>query len=676
MILGTQHTLARVSLSALFTDGMVLQNSTATSVWGYASTEKRVTVSLGELSQQAKVDRDGRWLVRLDLTDLGVGPHELSIIGDDTLVIRDVLIGQVWLASGQSNMARTLYHSRDAEAFADPANDMIRIFAVERNPSIEPTEKIVGQWYSFNKNTRTHFSSVAYYFARKLQAELGVPVAVIHASWPGTNIDSWIGLEALQSGTRLKRMIEPKLRSDRDFPEQKKLWLEATKAWLVACNREDVEPDVATVEAFAVQPIVADVDGWTTVKMPKLLKGGRVLWLRRDVSVSKSQQGKDFAVNFDEIVGIDTIFWDGIPVAGRTLESFGGSGFRRRDVLRQYHVPAELVTEGTHTLAVRLYSPWDQLGFGRRSLSAGGKAITGEWFAKTERSFDPIPADVQVVNPSVFRAPLRLFNVPSSLYNGMIHPLLSYRIKGVIWYQGENDAKNADNYRFAFPLMIREWRKAWNQPDLAFYWCQIPNYGSKKDDPAAESNWAEIRAAQSIALDLPNTGQAILLDAGEAGDIHPSDKRIPGARLAAIALAKSYGQDRVYSGPQFKSMAIEGARVRVTFSHTGSGLLAQSMASDYLYKSLPGPDDRRPLIRNSPQSEIEGFAIQGEDRVWHWANAQIDGVTVVVHSPAVPQPVAVRYAWADSPTFNLYNLDGFPASPFWADRDESLPAFP
>lgn len=250
------------------------------------------------------------------------------------------------------------------------------------------------------------------------------------------------------------------------------------------------------------------------------------------------------------------------------------------------------------------------------------------------------------------------------LFNGMIHPILPYAISGVIWYQGESNAGRAYQYRTAFPLMIADWRKHWNQGDFPFYFCQLANYMAKKPEPG-DSAWAELREAQAMTLARANTGQAVLIDIGESGDIHPRNKKDAGERLALIALAKDYNKSIPYSGPVYDSMNIAGGKATIKFKHVDEGLVAKPLPETFVVKSQT--NETAPLVRNSPASQLEGFAICGEDKKWVWADAKIDGQTVVVWSDKVPAPVAVRYAWADNPTCNLYNTAGLPASPFRTD---------
>lgn len=254
--------------------------------------------------------------------------------------------------------------------------------------------------------------------------------------------------------------------------------------------------------------------------------------------------------------------------------------------------------------------------------------------------------------------------LPAYLYNGMIAPLIPMALRGAIWYQGENNAGRAYAYRTAFPTLINDWRKRWSEGDFPFYWCQLANYQARGAQPE-ESRWAELREAQTLTLALPNTGQAVLIDLGETGDIHPRNKKDAGLRLAAIALAQSYGQQVPFSGPVYDSMKVEGNAVRIHFKNA-EGLAARPLPDSYPERT--GSPKMIPVTRQSPGGELDGFALAGADKKWHWADAaKIEGENVVLSSAAVPQPVAVRYDWANNPQGNLYNAAGFPAVPFRTD---------
>lgn len=267
-----------------------------------------------------------------------------------------------------------------------------------------------------------------------------------------------------------------------------------------------------------------------------------------------------------------------------------------------------------------------------------------------------------------------LSKVPSGLFHGMLSPVVPYAITGAVWYQGESNARPGVSplYRKSLRAMVEDWRKRWGCGEFPFYICQLPNFQVKSKEPGQTGTWAELREAQTKFLETPNTGMAVLIDVGEEKGLHPLNKKDPGQRLAKIALAKTYGKDVAYSGPVFESAKVEDGKMRVKFAHADGGLKTSTIPATYAPKATE-PDKTKPLVRNTPESEVEGFTICGADGKWAWATAKIEGADVLVWSAQVPQPVAVRYAWGDNPTCNLINGAGLPAGPFRTDNFPGLP---
>lgn len=674
---------AAVTLPPVFSEHMVLQRSAVTPIWGNAAPGEKIALSLGtddasSIHYSTTAGQDGRWRIDLDLSDnsrVPEGPHQLVIRADNTLIIPDVLVGEVWLASGQSNMARRMSASGSAEEIATSANNRIRFFTVSTKATQSPVANIPGKWVVAGPGTTRGFSAVAYYFASQLQAGLDVPFGVIHSSVGGTPVEAWTSLEALKASPEIAPGALAAIEAFDNFSVTKADWLARLKPWLAANRREDRPTPAADLPAYTALPAADGTDGWSQVRLPSKLPGERILWVRRDVAVSPAEAGKPLVIDIDEIVGIDTVYFAGKPVGGRTLETFDGDGRSRLNSRRRYRVPADDVAAGTHTLAVRIYAPLGESGINAGYFAAGSQSLSGDWLVKTEYEFPPLSPEGAASRPEPLKAPLRPWNIPASLYNGMIDALVPYGLRGFIWYQGESDAGKPRRYRAAFPLLIQDWRSRWTGTGTAssgvphsFYWCQLPNFQAKPTDANGSPGWAGIREAQSHALTLPRTGQAVLIDAGEGGDVHPQSKREAGARLAALALAHDYARPVEYSGPVFDSLTVEGPAIRIHFKHVGGGLVARPVPSEHLWKSVP-KRILRPVVRHSPDSELEGFTVRGADGKWHWADARIDGDTVVVSSPAVPKPKDVRHAWFSNPTVNLYNAAGLPAAPFRTDAD-------
>lgn len=668
---------AEVALPALFSEHMVLQRSARTAVWGRADPGERVVVELGAAARAtATAAADGRWRAALDLSDPGrapAGPHVLRIQGKNTVEIPDVLVGEVWLASGQSNMARTMKVCGSAEEIAASANDRVRFFTVENRALTRPAEDVAGRWVKAAPETTPAFSAVAYYFARRIEAGLGGPVGVVHASWGGTAIEAWTSVEALRRDPETAKATEFKAREAQRNPAEgfagrKAAWLATLRPWLAAQGRDDTPTSPEALADFVTGPTT----GWEQARLPGELRGDRVFWLRREVRVPALGGGgeQEVVVTLDGLGGLETVYLGGKRLGGRGWEAFGGFGHDRLDTRRYYRAR---LAPGVYPLAIRIYAPFAESGVTGSHFSFGQEKLAGLWAVKTERAFPALSSAALAARPERLVAPQRPQMVPGSLYNGMIAGLAPYGLRGVLWYQGEGDAGRAERYRRAFPLMIEDWRSRWANGEsaepLSFYWCQLPNYQAKTADPGAPAAWAELREAQTLALRLPRTGQAVLIDAGEAGDIHPKDKHLPGERLAALALANDYAGGGEFSGPVFDSMTLEGASARIRFRHVGGGLVARAVPTEYLHASTP-TRVTRPLRRNRPGSELEGFALRGAgETTWRWADARIDGDSVVVSSPEVARPQAVRYAWAANPTCNLYNAAGFPAAPFRTDAE-------
>ncbi len=652
---------ADVKLPAIISDHMVLEKAAKVPIGGKADPGEAVKVTLNGQTAKATADADGNWKTVLDLKDSAPGPFEMVVEGKNKLVVADVVVGEVWVASGQSNMEWVVKNTIDSEKeIAGSANPLLRQFLVKKNPTSTALDDTEGSWVLAAPETSGGFTAVGYFFGKKLQNELKVPVGLIHTSWGGTPSEAWTSVEAIDSVPELKASRERLWAATAEYPEKKKAFIERFAAWLKENARED--KPVADAAAFA--GVEVSTDGWVPVKIPGpvaasgLPKSGAV-WLRRDVNIP-SKPLANLQLNLP-IDGYDSVYWNGNLLKQTTyLDALGAGNVRKYG---KYDIPIGEIREGKNVLAIRIYDP---VGTAKipNEPKAGSISLAGDWLGKAEYEFPALDPKKLAAAPQVPANPPGPQNVASFLYNGMIHPIVPYAISGAIWYQGESNAGRAYQYRTAFPLMITDWRKQWNQGDFPFYFCQLANFMAKKPEPG-DSNWAELREAQSMTLKLPNTGQAVLIDIGESTDIHPRNKKDVGDRLALIALAKDYGKSIPYSGPVYDSMKVEKNKAILTFKHTDGGLSAKPLPATFDVKSQT--KETAPLIRNSPSSQLEGFAICGEDKKWFWADATIEGNTVVVSSDKVASPVAVRYAWSDNPTCNLYNGAGLPASPFRTD---------
>jgi len=655
--------LAEVKMPAIFSDHMVLKKSAKVPVWGKADPGEEVTVTLETQTVKTKAGADGKWAGALDLIKSGPGPFTMTVQGKNQIKIADVLVGEVWLASGQSNMQWTLNQTIDAEKeMAASANPRLRQFLVPRVTSIEPLDDCKGTWTVAAPATTPAFSAVGYYFAKKLQNELQVPVGLIHSSWGGTPSEAWTSRPALDTVPDLNATRERLWSSITDYPAKKQAFLDAFPVWLKETGRED--KPVTDAAAFA-GPAVS-TEGWVPVTLPGALTApglpdAGAVWLRHAINIPAAAANKKLALNLGALDAFDSVYWNGQLIKQITYQDYPGTGFARQ--YAGYDVPASLVKEGENTLALRIYEPVTAAKF-PTVPKAGPIVLDQGWLAKSEFALPTLDAGKIAAAPKPPAYPPSPQNVAAHLFNGMINPVIPYAISGAIWYQGESNSARAWQYRTAFPLLITDWRTQWKQGDFPFYFCQLANFQVKKPEPG-ESGWAELREAQSHTLTLPKTGQAVLIDIGESGDIHPRNKKDVGERLALIALANDYGKKIPFSGPVYQSAKITGGKVRLQFTRTDGGLVAKPVPATSDVKS--SMHETAPLVRNSAKSELEGFAICGEDKKWIWADAKIDGDRVVVWSDQVPAPVAVRYAWADNPTCNLFNGAGLPASPFRTD---------
>jgi sialate O-acetylesterase len=649
---------ADIQLPAILSDHMVLAKRENVTIWGKADPGEKIAVTLNTQTASTSAAPDGRWRVGLNLKTSPAGPFEMTVEGKSKIIISDVLVGEVWVASGQSNMTWNLQNTTGAKAaMAESANPMIRQFKVKVSAVNEAEEEVKGSWVLASPESTPTISAIGYYFARQLQKELQAPIGIINSSVGGTHIEAWTSPSALNTIPDLKAARDRQLVIVGEHPGQHKNYVEGMGAWIKAHARED--RPVADSAEFAGMDV--STEGWVPVRLPGRIElpgfGGGALWIRKDVEIKVPSA---FTVRMP-INGFDSVYWNGRLLAQTTYETFPGTGNIRE--AGPYHLPEKDVKAGRNVLAVRIYQPASPATVFAEP-KAGALSLSGKWLAKLEFSLPALDEKILASEPAPPASPPRPPNVASSLFLGMIDPLLPFAISGVIWYQGEANVMRAVQYQSSFPLLISDWREQWQQGDFPFYFCQLANYLGKGKGPG-ESTWAELREAQSKTLRVPNTGQAVTIDIGESADIHPRNKKDVGERLALIALARHYGREIPYSGPVFDTLSIDGGKAILTFQHAEGGLAANPLPATYNVNTLR--EETAPLIRNSPNSQLEGFAICGEDKVWVWADAAIEGDRVVVWSDTVSKPVAVRYAWSDNPTCNLFNAAGLPASPFRTD---------
>jgi len=610
---------------------MVLQRGMEIPVWGWGVPGSEVKVSFGGAESVALINKKGEWTARL--------PHAKTA----TLWFRNVLIGDVWLASGQSNMEWPVAWSKDAEKeIAAATFPQIRLFTVPKSVSYEPAERLDNPtpWQECSPSTVGDFSAVAYFFGRALHSHLDVPIGLIDCSWGGSSMEAWTRLVALQSSASFADAVAHMEQwiADAMDPATLQQYEAAYSRWEQQTGGETHHKDPGnTMYAQGWAEIDFDDSGWDTMALPGFWEQNAlpdvdgVVWFRKEVEIPSSWLVDDLTLSLGIIDDTDVTYFNGEQVGAIGLETE-----MYWNTPRVYTVPADIVREGRNVVAVRVFDHYLGGGFGgpaeKMFLSpnkegASSIPLTGEWRYKVAVELQQVP-----IKPGTYG-----FGVASMLYNGMIDPLIPFGIKGVIWYQGESNADRFAQYRELSELMINDWREQWGQGAFPFLFVQLAGFNVK--------NWPLLREAQLETLAVPNTAMAVAIDVGDEVDIHPKDKQTVGQRLALAARAIAYGEDIVYSGPIYKSMKIEDGSIRLFFDHVGSGL-----ASD------------------SGDASLRGFTIAGADREFLPARAILDGDTVVVRHPDIENPVAVRYAWNTFPENDLYNREGLPASPFRTDN--------
>lgn len=623
---------ANVKMPLLFSDGMVLQRDKQIPIWGFADADEKIEVHFNKQIQKTTADKNGKWTLNLKSEKAG-GPFELIVIGKNKITIKNVLVGEVWICSGQSNMEFQVFKTMNAEKeIADSNYPMIRHFGVAQDLSGKPKDDLkAGKWETANKETVGNFTAVGYYFARKLYSELKIPIGIINTSWGGTNVETWTSREAFQNSDEFKSMIAdvPVVDIDAVFESYKKSILDNLK------KVQSFDISMENEDQFK-KPDFQDKN-WPEIKVPSLWENQQIgnidgiVWMRKTIVLTAEQAKKEAVLHLAKVDDEDKTYVNGVEVGTNNLW----------DKLRIYKIPANVLKEGTNVIAVRITD------------YSGGGGIYG----------DPADLKIDFKDSNVSLEGLWKFNIvkvrievspnsyPSLLYNAMVNPLVPYAFQGVLWYQGEANVWRAEQYKKSFPLMITDWRTKFKQGNFPFYFVQLSTFDEFGGNSQKGSRWAELREAQSETLKLPNTGMAVTTDIGNAKDIHPTNKQDIGLRLAAIAMNNIYGKKQIHSGPVYKSQEIKGNQIILTFDNIGSGL------------STPNND------------ELKGFEIAGADKVFHSAKAIIKDNKVIVSSDKVQNPLAVHYGWADDDTqINLFNKEKFPASQFRTDNWEMITA--
>lgn len=633
--------LPRTRLASLFTQHAVLQAGQTCPVWGWDTPGRSLTLRLGGITAEARADAGGNFLFELPAMDPG-GPHTLVVEGSSRVELADVWFGEVWLASGQSNMEWPVSAARDARREVAAARwPAIRSFKVEPRPSLQEEVECGGQWEVCSPETAAELSAVGYYFARELHEALGVPVGIIDATWGGTCIEAWTSPAAL--GPVLPSLDQTRARLAADLLELPRLRAEYQQAvldWQTASLPADTEN-----RGLALGWAAAALDdaGWRELDLPAFWQShgmafNGVVWFRRAIEVPSGWAGQALTLRLGALDDFDHAYFDGEEV-GRTPP---GTLDAHR-VRRKYPVPGRLVRGGRHVVAVRVFDHFGGGGFAGPAsemfleCAASGEriALAGPWRLAVEREIPLLPMSVFESLPPPPLA-LALQHAPGALFNGMLAPLVPYGLRGALWYQGESNVDRHREYRTLFVAFMRDLRTRWGQGQFPFYYVQLANF-------VASPSWPRLREAQAGAEIEPETGMVVTLDVGDAHDIHPTNKQEVGRRLALLARARTYGEAALpCQGPRLERVSIEGSQARVRFASAAG---------------LRTADGRAP----------RGFTLAGPDGRHVEAQAMIEGGDVILSSPEVGRPCAVRYAFSDAPDVNLQNGAGLPAAPFRTD---------
>jgi sialate O-acetylesterase len=618
---------ANIELPWLLGDGAVLQRDGPVPIWGTATAGSDLRIDFAGETQKVLVDNNGNWGAKFGPLKAG-GPYTIKVSSKEfSKTVTDIWVGDVWLCSGQSNMEWALRNSAgaDAEIQAAPFNQ-IHHFKIPRSWATVPSDTLAGgTWQTATREQLGEFSGVGWYFAKKIHSTTGVPIGLINATWGGSKIEAWMSPAAL--GTSSEATQSALMKSVADGELRAQSIKKNLQRWPGSVVSEVTE---AKADWSAAK---MDETDWQSIQVPGLWEEQEyagvdgVIWYRRAFELNKSQAASDITLSLGRIDDNDITWVNGHKV-GET---------QAYDQVRTYSVSAKFLKEGKNQIAIRvedtgggggIYSNADLVYW--QTADNQRNSLAGKWSMKADRVSVSVLDNIQ--------------HTETALYNQMLHPLFRMPIKGVLWYQGESNADTAaqaQDYRKQFPALIADWRLRWNKPELPFYWVQLANFISNGDTPDL-SPWAILRESQTAALALNNTGQAVTIDVGNPQDIHPTDKRTVGERLAKIALNKTYGHKNIhFRGPVFESAVIKRDQLIAAFSTPSK------------------------LTTKLKSARVIGFEIAGADSQFQKVNGTIKSNWVELPLGKVTQPITLRYAWSDNPEeANLMDLEGLPAEPF------------
>lgn len=618
---------AQIKLPQVICDRMVLQREQAVSIWGWASQGEQVTLNFKGEKFRTSADKDGSWEIELPPQAAG-GPYELVLSGKNEIKISDILFGDVWLCSGQSNMVLPMERVKERyPSEIENANfPEIRNFFISTESDLQGPRKDLpsGKWVAADPDKVLGFGAVSYFFAHEIHKKNSIPIGIINASVGGTPIEAWISEEGLKGFPEVLEQV----RQNKDTAFINEVIQRAR-----AGRPQRVEADKGLMEEVKWFDPAYLPKGWRNIYIPGFWEDqglrdlNGVVWYRREIEVPESMTDIPAKLFMGRIIDADHVYVNGKEVGNITYQY----------PPRRYNLAPGILKAGKNTIVIRVTNTNGKGGFVPDKpyfISANGQEIdlTGEWTYKVGDVYKPVNRQVRGMS---------FQNQPTALYNAMVAPIRKQAIKGFLWYQGESNAGNPGPYYKLLPALIGDWRDQWNDSDLPFLYVQLANFMDRTFLPV-ESHWAELRDAQLKALSVEKTAMAVAIDLGEWNDIHPLNKKDVGHRLALGARHLAYGENElVYSGPIYSSHEIRDNQIIVRFDHVGSGLISI---------------DEEPLRQ---------FAIAGADKIFEWAQAIIVNGTLVVTCKNIPHPVYLRYAWSDNPDgANLYNKEGLPASPF------------
>lgn len=616
-----------MKLSSILSDGMVLQRNTQVPLWGQAAADQVVQISFRGNEYSAQSDPEGSWRIDLDPMEAG-GPYEMTLsAGDEKIVIQDILIGEVWVLGGQSNMELPI--RRTLDLLADEVKTIhlpeIRQFAVPQiyNFHAPQQELTGGQWIAATQEEILNFSAVGFFFAKELYEQYQVPIGLVHSAVGGTPIEAWISEHTLREIGGYEELLD-KCKDDEYVSTTKKMEEERNQVWYNKLNDTDLGLKQGWFQTDW------DTSDWGDFEVPGSWKDTELesvrgaVWFRKEFNLPASMTESEVMLKLGTIVDADDTYINGVCV--------GNTGYMYPP--RRYPIPKGLLKPGINSIAVRIISTHSVGSFIKdmpyKLVSDAGQELDlrGTWKYR-------VGTVTEAMQSQTF-----FQYMPSGVYNNMISPLRNYRIKGVIWYQGESNTHKPAGYSELFAAMVSDWRRNWEIGEFPFLFTQLANLGEPDD---SHTNWAELREEQRKSLKIPGTAMAVIFDVGEYNDLHPQDKKTVGQRLALGAKHIAYGESElVYSGPMFREMERSGEALVLHFDHVGGG-----------------------LVTRDGEGELRGFKISGPDGAFVPAEAVISGDTIIVKSGSVAEPAHVRYAWLDNPAeANLYNREGLPASPF------------